>query len=105
MKKELKIEREGAGVRVRLPSDIDHHAAKFIREEIDRHLELLMPKRLILDFSEVTFMDSSGVGLVMGRVECAGRYGTEVELVGARDGILRLMRICGVERLDRLYIK
>ena len=105
MIKELTVESVPGGVRVRLPRDIDHHSAKYMREEIDTAMAKLMPKRLILDFSDVAFMDSSGVGLVMGRVEGSKRYGGVVELTGLSDGIMRLMRICGVDKLEEVYIK
>ena len=105
MTKDVTIEHIGDAVRARLPKDIDHHGAKHMREKIDRALGELMPKRLILDFSDVAFMDSSGVGLVMGRVEGSKRYGGVVELTGLSDGIMRLMRICGVDKLEEVYIK
>ena len=50
-----------------LSGDIDHHTAKSIREEIDKEINDFSPSLLILDFGDVSFMDSSGIGLVMGR--------------------------------------
>lgn|SRR5699024_1165910 len=53
-----------------LSGEIDHHAAQSLRREIDAQVDAHMPDLLALDFSGVTFMDSSGVGLILGR----GRY-------------------------------
>lgn len=53
-----------------LSGEIDHHAAQGLRCEIDAQVDARMPELLTLDFSGVTFMDSSGVGLILGR----GRY-------------------------------
>ena len=50
-----------------IEGDIDHHTAKEIRETIDYHVKKYNPKLLELDFSNVQFMDSSGIGLIMGR--------------------------------------
>ena len=50
-----------------LSGEIDHHSAQYLRDEIDSLLQSRMPQTLILDFSEVSFMDSSGVGLILGR--------------------------------------
>lgn len=50
-----------------LVGEIDHHAAQRLRQAIDARLALAAPARLILDFGGVTFMDSSGVGLILGR--------------------------------------
>lgn len=53
-----------------LSGEIDHHAAQALRREIDAQIDARLPDLLTLDFSGVTFMDSSGVGLILGR----GRY-------------------------------
>ena len=53
-----------------LSGEIDHHAAQSLRREIDAQIDARMPELLTMDFSDVTFMDSSGVGLILGR----GRY-------------------------------
>ena len=53
-----------------LSGEIDHHAAQGLRREIDAQIDARMPELLTMDFSDVTFMDSSGVGLILGR----GRY-------------------------------
>ena len=50
-----------------LVGEIDHHTAARLREEIDRKVGQMKPKELKLDFSQITFMDSSGIGLMMGR--------------------------------------
>ena len=50
-----------------LSGEIDHHAAQSLRKEIDAQIDDRLPELLTLDFSGVTFMDSSGVGLILGR--------------------------------------
>lgn len=50
-----------------LSGEIDHHTAQYLRDEIDAVLGARMPQTLVLDFSAVSFMDSSGVGLILGR--------------------------------------
>lgn len=50
-----------------LSGEIDHHSAQGLRREIDAQVDSRMPELLTLDFSGVTFMDSSGVGLILGR--------------------------------------
>jgi stage II sporulation protein AA (anti-sigma F factor antagonist) len=105
MVKDVTLETGGEALIARLPSDIDHHSARRMREAIDAAMAEGMPKRVVLDFSDVVFMDSSGIGLVIGRVERARKYGATVELVGPSDGIMRLMRICGIEKISDLYIR
>ena len=63
----VKTEINGTSVTAFLSGEIDHHNAPQIREAIDECVAFRQPNRLILDFGDVTFMDSSGIGLVMGR--------------------------------------
>ena len=60
-----------------LSGEIDHHAAQTLRREIDAQVDDRLPELLTLDFSGVTFMDSSGVGLILGR-------GRHVSALGGR---------------------
>ena len=61
------IESSGTVVIAYLIGEIDHHTAGNVREKIDNTLMFKKPNTLILDFKNVSFMDSSGIGLVMGR--------------------------------------
>lgn len=79
--------------------DIDHHSASQIRDEIDLEAEKLHPDMIILDFSDVTFMDSSGIGLVMGRYKAAKAYGGKITVSGASAQIKKVMKLAGLERL------
>ena len=63
--KEAEIVESRGAVLVKLGCEIDHHSAKRIRERVDRELDLARPHELVLDFSGVGFMDSSGIGLIM----------------------------------------
>ena len=82
-----------------LSGEIDHHSAPKIREKIDSHLNSLKPESLILDFSGVTFMDSSGVGLVMGRYKNAKQLNCSTCVCGLRERDLRIMKMSGLEKL------
>ena len=76
----LKLCAEGKMVTACLIGEIDHHGAGKLREEIDTMLERNHPDTLILDFREVTFMDSSGIGLVMGRYRLIREWNGSVEI-------------------------
>lgn len=89
---------------VALTREIDHHAARRIREEIDRMLFQRRPSVLVLDFSGVEFMDSSGLGLIIGRSELCRTIGASLELRGLSERLLRLVRLGGVLRIDNVCI-
>ena len=82
-----------------LKGEIDHHSAKGMRESIDRAVTGGAPKELELNFSGVGFMDSSGIGLVMGRYKLIRQYGGKLYLSGLSPQLQRVMKLSGVDRL------
>ena len=84
--------------------ELDHHTARRIREQIDEQLYREGPNVLELDFSAVGFMDSSGLGLILGRCERADAVGASVRLVGLSDTLYKLIRLCGIERVKNLSV-
>lgn len=85
-----------------LNGEIDHHSAKEIREAIDHAAERTTPKQLVLDFKNVTFMDSSGIGLVMGRYKLMSSLGGEVVVTNVSAHIKKVMKISGLDRLAKI---
>ncbi len=95
----MKINSTGEVLTVYLQGEIDHHSAKSMREEIDNAVNFNMPSLLILDFSEVTFMDSSGIGLVMGRFKNLQKSGAKLNLSNLSGSIYKIMKLAGIDRL------
>ena len=85
-----------------LSGEIDHHAAQTLRNEIDAQVDDRLPELLTLDFSGVTFMDSSGVGLVLGRYRLMDELGGQLLLRGLPPHLLRVMKLSGIQRLPIL---
>ena len=84
---------------VYLIGEIDHHTAEDIRMQIDEKIRREKPEKLCLQFRGVTFMDSSGVGLVMGRYRLLSTYGGRLELAGMSATVKRIMRLSGIEKI------
>lgn len=102
--REAEITEGGGTVYVRLLCEIDHHTAKRIREAVDERLIAARPRELVFDFSGVGFMDSSGIGLVLGRVEKAERVDACVKITGLSPTLRKLFRISGIEKLERITV-
>ena len=102
--KEAEIVEACGAVLVKLACEIDHHSAKRIRERIDAELKRSMPRELILDFSGVGFMDSSGIGLIIGRAGKAQAIGATVTVTGLSPSLLRIVRMSGIYRLDGVKV-
>lgn len=97
----VKIVTSGSCVTAYIEGEIDHHNAPALRESIDSAIEKSRPKTLKLDFGGVSFMDSSGVGLVMGRYKNAARYGGEVEVLNLSRSAERIMKLSALENFVR----
>lgn len=95
----MRITSTGEVLTVYLQGEIDHHFAKGIREEIDKAIQFNMPSLLILDFGDVTFMDSSGIGLVMGRYKNLQKNGAKLSLLNLPENIYKIMKLAGIDRL------
>lgn len=98
----VKINVTGEVVTAYLIGELDHHTAKEMREAVDNAVELNMPSLLVLDFSEVSFMDSSGIGLVMGRYRNLQKTGASLHISGASPTIYKVLKLAGIEKLARL---
>ena len=79
-----------------LSGEIDHHVAEKIRNDIDDEIKLYETKNLIMDFSKVTFMDSSGVGVVLGRYKKVGERGGTVTIRNADRLVRQILDMSGI---------
>ena len=96
---ECEINVSGSVMKAALSGEIDHHSVRDVRERIDMELDINRPKMLFLDFGKITFMDSSGIGLVLGRCRKTQLYGGKVEILNPSPQIKKVMKLSGLERL------
>ena len=104
MQKDVIFLEDKDSLTVFIHSDVDHHSARSMREQIDRRLFESRPRVLVIDFSGVEFMDSSGLGLILGRAEKASALNTEVHLSGVSPSLMKLIRLSGLERVQNLSV-
>lgn len=96
----IKVERGERNITFKLSGEIDHHTAKNLREEIDRCARSFHPGQLTLDFKGVEFMDSSGIGLVLGRFRLMQELDGALRIVNMPTHLRKVMRVAGIENLD-----
>ena len=95
---------DGSELVARVSGEIDHHAARRLRETIDTEVFRQLPSTLTLDLSGVGFMDSAGLGLILGRLNLmTGRKGV-LRLTGLNPPVRRILSLAGVERLPGLLL-
>ncbi len=85
-----------------LDGEIDHHSSGKLRSEVDAAIYMHTPKTLVLDFRDVTFMDSSGIGLIMGRHKILQPMGGDIILLRPAPHIRRILKVAGMERLAKI---
>ncbi|MBO5929145.1 MAG: anti-sigma factor antagonist [Clostridia bacterium] len=95
----IRMDATPSGLTVWLSGELDHHSARSLREQVDAAVVRSSATVLRLDFSGVTFMDSSGIGLIMGRYRLLQSRGGKLLVVGVSDRLLRVMKLAGLERL------
>lgn len=84
---------------VALTGEIDHHCAKNYIQAITSKIEAYTPKRCILDFQEVTFMDSSGIAVVINALRNMTRIEGELVLMGLSNQPMKVFRTSGIDKL------
>ena len=98
----LQLQQENESLRAVIDGEIDHHTARSIRARIDTAIGACRPKRLILDMGGVSFMDSSGVGLIMGRYRLMQSYDGTVSVENVSPRIEKMLRLSGIGQLARI---
>lgn len=95
----VKLEWQSTTLTAHIFAEVDHHTAAAIRPEIDRAILAGAPQRLVFNLAGVTFMDSSGVGLILGRQRLMENLGGTLAVRGASSSVGRMLRLSGVEKI------
>ena len=85
-----------------LTGEIDHHSAREIMQALERKVELYLPARCVLDFGEVSFMDSSGIAIVLFALRRMRELDGSLELRAIRTQPYRVMKAAGLDKLIEL---
>ena len=83
----------------KISDEIDDHNVQKIRGKVDYEIERYMPKRIVFDFDSVSFMDSAGIGLMIGRYKFATMLGAKVEMINVQGNVKRIFEMSGILRL------
>ncbi|MGN1297810.1 MAG: anti-sigma factor antagonist [Clostridia bacterium] len=83
----------------KITDEIDDHSVQMIRRKADYEIERYMPKRVVFDFDSVTFMDSAGIGLIIGRYKFANMLGARLEVSNLTQSVKRIFEMSGILKL------
>ncbi|MCI9188578.1 MAG: anti-sigma factor antagonist [Lachnospiraceae bacterium] len=84
---------------IRLPEEIDHHGAGLICENADKYLVREEVQNVIFDFEKTRFMDSSGIGIIMGRYRKISCFGGRVYAIHLDRQIERIFQLSGLNKI------
>lgn len=99
---EIVFEETADELLVHVGGEIDHHSAVSARQKIDERITISRAARVYLELSGVDFMDSSGLGLIMGRYALAKRSGKEFAILDPSFAVVKMMRLAGMDRTIRM---
>ena len=92
-------EKETRTLTLRVTEEIDQHTADRIRRKLDSEIEIYSPRKLVFDFNGIEFMDSSGIGMVLGRYKLVKMLGGTFEIINVNKRLKRIFDMSGVSRI------
>ncbi|MBS3957321.1 MAG: STAS domain-containing protein [Clostridiales bacterium] len=102
MELDIRIERHDAGCTITLGGEVDVYTAPRLKDVLVEQLESGCTD-IIVDFDGVGFIDSSGLGVLVGALRRAKENGGSVRLVCSRDNILKIFRITGLDKVFPIF--
>ena len=87
---------------IRLGGEIDHHSAVNVRTALDEEIARLRPQRTVLDLAEIEFMDSSGLGLIMGRYSLMQKLGGTLSVKSPNERLMKIFDLAGLGRIIQI---
>ncbi|MDQ2086134.1 anti-sigma F factor antagonist [Herbivorax sp. ANBcel31] len=86
-----------------LSGELDHHSAEYVRQKIDNELMKSSNRNMIFDFSQVSFMDSSGIGVIIGRYKNIQKLNGEMAIINVNNRVKRIFEMSGLLKIIPAY--
>ena len=87
---------------VKILEEIDHHTTEKMRRKIDDEITRYMPREVVFDFDKVTFMDSAGIGMIIGRYKLIKMLGGNLEIKNVKKSIKKVLEMSGITKIIKL---
>ena len=84
---------------LKITEEIDEHTTEKLRRKIDNEITRFLPRKVIFDFSNVSFMDSAGIGMLLGKYKVIKMLGGQLELANVNKQIERIFEISGILKI------
>lgn len=93
---------DGRKMTAQIVGEVDHHCARQLMLELERKLEIYFPRELILDLSGVSFMDSSGIAILLRACRQMREMDGQIQVTGVTNQAARVLRTAGVQKMMRV---
>ena len=87
---------------MKVTEEIDEHTTEKLRRKMDNEITRLLPRKVIFDFCNVNFMDSAGIGMLLGRYKVIRMLGGELEVVNVNRQIKKLFEMSGILKIIKV---
>ena len=87
----------------KITDEIDDHSVQMIRRRVDYEIERYIPRKVVLDFNQVSFMDSAGIGLILGRYNQLKKYNGNLYMSGVSKQAEKIFNIAGIWTIMNKY--
>ena len=84
---------------LQITEEIDHHFVEEIKRRADYEITRYMPRKVVFDFNKVTFMDSAGIGMLIGRYKICKMLGSTIEMINVKPSIRKVFEMSGVLKI------
>ncbi len=86
----------------KLTEEIDHHTSEKIRKRADYEIEIHIPKKVVFDLENVTFMDSSGIGMIIGRYKLVSLFGGTFVITNVNKIVKKTLEMSGILKIIQI---
>lgn len=84
---------------LQITEEIDHHCAEKIRTRADFEIQKYIPKKLVMDFEKVSFMDSAGIGMILGRYKMVTMFGGTMDMINVSPSVKKVFEMAGITKI------
>lgn len=95
----ITYKKEDKTLLMEITEEIDHHFAENIRREADNEITRYMPRKVVFDFSNVSFMDSAGIGMIIGRYKMMKMLGGSLEMKNVSKSVKKIFEMSGITKI------
>ena len=96
---EIQYLKEDKTLKLKITEELDHHAVEKLRRKADYEIERYIPRKVVFDFNNVSFMDSAGIGLIIGRYKLANMLGGKVHVTNMTSPVRKIFEMSGMQRI------